>query len=173
MAVASPTLGRQDIPELPRPDGSGDTPEMAIPMLQGAEVKLSSLRGKVVILDFFLSTCPHCRDHAPHMVELYNQYRNQGLTVLGLAADPPEKKESIDAFIKELKVTYPVGYVTTEVIAYYVDSHDHSVPQIILFGPDGKMARRLIGWNDEIGKELKEAVMTQMKRLPAVKSSSK
>src|ERR1700740_2551031 len=73
--AATPRLGVEDIPELPMPDGSGDTPEILIDLLPGAaegqnQFKLSSLRGKVALIDVFLSTCPHCEEHAPHIVEL-------------------------------------------------------------------------------------------------------
>jgi peroxiredoxin len=173
LASAVPGLGRDDIPELPAPDGSSDTPEMVIQMVDKTKVKLSSLRGKVVLLNFFLSTCPHCQEQAPHLAELYAQYRQRGLAVVGLASDPPTNGESVRAFVRNQKVTYPVGFITTELVAYYTDSHNHSVPQMVLFGPDGKMARRLIGWDEKNDKELRAAIQAQLQRLPTVKPGSK
>ena len=179
--AATPRMGFEDVPELPMPDGSGDTPEMIIPLLPGGadqqkQLKLSSLRGKVVLIDVFLSTCPHCEEHAPHIVELYNQYRDRGFTVLGLATDNKDNKDSVEsvkAFVSLAKIEYPVGFVTPEVIAYYVDNHDHSVPQMILFGPDGKMAKRLIGWNEKNSKEMRSAIEAQLAKMPTVKPGSK
>lgn len=172
-------LGRDDIPELPSPDGSGDTPEMVISMIYNApatgpgKIKLSSLKGKVVMIDMFWSQCPHCKDHAPHMTEIYSQNKDRGFTVLGLATDRPEKVNDVRAFMRETKITYPVGFLTNEVIAYFADSHNRSVPQMILFGPDGKMVKRWIGWTDEIGKEVRGKVQEQLVRLPVVKPGSK
>src|SRR5262245_36029683 len=70
--AATPRLGADDIPELPMPDGSGDTPEMVIDLLpnnvagpainQPKQIKLSSLRGRVVLIDMFWSKCPHCEE---------------------------------------------------------------------------------------------------------------
>jgi thiol-disulfide isomerase/thioredoxin len=179
--AATPRLGVEDVPELPMPDGSGDTPEIIIDLLPGGadqqkQLKLSSLRGKVALIDVFLSTCPHCEEHAPHIVELYNQYRDRGFTVLGLATDNKENKdnvESVKAFASLAKISYPVGFVTPEVVAYYVDSHDHGVPQMVLFGPDGKMAKRLIGWNEKVSKEIRAAIEAQLAKMPAVKPGSK
>jgi glutathione peroxidase-family protein len=179
--AATPRLGAEDVPELPMPDGSGDTPEMIIDLLPGAadqkkQLKLSGLRGKVALIDMFLSTCPHCEEHAPHVVELYNKYRDRGFTVLGLATDNKENKDSVEsvkAFASLAKIEYPVGFVTPEVIAYYVDSHDHGVPQMILFGPDGKMAIRRIGWNEKISKEMRAAIEAQLAKMPTVKPGSK
>jgi thiol-disulfide isomerase/thioredoxin len=143
---------------------------------QQKQLKLSSLRGKVVLIDMFLSTCPRCEEHAPHIVELYNQYRDRGFIVLGLATDNKENKDSVEsvkAYISLAKIEYSVGFVTPEVIAYYVDSHDHGVPQMILFGPDGKMAIRRIGWNEKSGKEIRATIEAQLAKMPAVKPGSK
>jgi glutathione peroxidase-family protein len=178
--AATPRMGVEDVPELPMPDGSGDTPEMIMDLLpsgdQQKQLKLSSLRGKVVLIDVFLSTCPHCEEHAPHIVEFYNQYRERGFTVLGLATDNKENRDSVEsvkAFVSLAKIEYSVGFITPEVIAYYVDSHDHSVPQMILFGPDGKMAKRLIGWNEKNSKEMRAAIEAQLAKMPTVKPGSK
>jgi len=179
--AATPRIGVEDVPELPMPDGSGDTPEMIIDLLPGGvdqqkQLKLSSLRGKVTLIDVFLSTCPHCEEHAPHIVELYKQYRDRGFTVLGLATDNKENKDSVasvNAFVSLAKIEYQVGFITPEVIAYYVDSHDHGVPQMILFGPDGKMAIRRIGWNEKSSKEIRAAIEAQLAKMPTVKPGSK
>jgi glutathione peroxidase-family protein len=180
--AASARLAVSDVPELPMPDGSGDTPEMIIDLLPNTggpgvkQIKLSSLRGRVVLLDVFWSKCHHCEEHAPHIVEFYNQYRARGFTVLGLATDRKEKKEDVEnvkAFAAKAKINYPVGFLTTEVIAYYMDSHDHGVPQMVLFGPDGKMVKRQIAWNEKIGKEMRAAIEAQLARMPTVKPGSK
>ena len=165
-------MARQD-PDLPKGDGTGDVPDMFIRLVPPVaapvasartstkspeEVRLSSLRGKVVILDIFSSRCPHCLDHAPHMAELFTQYRQRGLTVLGLATDNPDRVADVHSFMTSTKVNYPVGFLTSEVIAYFMDSRNHGVPQMILFGPDGKMVKRLIGWTEKTGEELRAAI---------------
>jgi glutathione peroxidase-family protein len=174
-------LGTSDVPELPTGDGTGDVPDMFIklvpnalaPASKGDELRLSSLRGRIVLLDMFWSQCPHCEEHAPHVVEFYNQYKQRGFTVLGLATDRPEKSDDVKSFIKKTKINYPVGFITTEVIAYYADSQNQGVPQMILFGTDGKMFKRLIGWNPDINKELKSAIETLVAKQPTIKPGSK
>lgn len=183
LVLAGPRIGTEDTPELPAPDGSNDTPEMVISMIsngagaaaatQPGKIKLSGLRGNVVLIDMFYSQCPHCRDHAPHMVEFYNEFKPKGFSILGLATDRADKVADVRSFIRDLKVNYPVGFVTTDVIAYFVDSHNHGVPQMILFGADGKMLKRWIGWSDEIGKELRQLVQDNLGKAPMVKPGSK
>jgi thiol-disulfide isomerase/thioredoxin len=176
LALVAPRLGAQDVPELPLPDGSGDTPEMIVKLVpsnvgpvvnQPKSLKLSSLRGKVVLLDLFWSKCSHCEEHAPHIVEFYNQYKNRGLTIVGLATDPESELASVRQFMAKAKISYPVGFLTTIVRAYYGDSHDSGVPQMVLFGPDGKMVIRRIGWNEKVGTEMKQAIEEQLSKMPA------
>lgn len=174
LVMLAPRLGAQDIPELPSPDGAGDTPEMIVKLVpsnlgpvanQAKALKLSSLRGKVVLLDMFWSKCPHCEEHAPHIVEFYNQYKGRGLNIVGLATDPETELASVRQFMAKAKISYPVGFLTTIVRAYYGDSHDSGVPQMVLFGSDGKMVIRRIGWNDKVAGEMKQAIEEQLSKV--------
>ena len=128
----------EDTPELPAPDGSSDTPEIEVTMIDGKKVKLSSLRGKVCVIDMFASWCTHCQDHAPHMVKSYNQFKAQGFTMMSLATDQKDKVADVKKFVKDYGLNYPVGFLSNEVLAYYADSHNHNVPQVVLFGKIGQ-----------------------------------
>lgn len=183
--LAVPCLGIADAQELPKPNGAGDIPDMMIelvPIRLGPVAKpqsrlmLSSLRGRVVLLDIFWSKCPHCEVHAPHIVELYNQYRQRGFTVLGLATDRQDKKEDVEslkAFVTKTKINYPAGFLTNEVLANYADPNDHGVPQMVLFGPDGRMVKRVIGWDEKKGKEMRQAIEAQLAKLATSKTGTK
>jgi len=180
--AATPRIGPADVPELPLPGGSGDTPEMVIDLVpkgaatRAGKLKLSSLRGRVVLLDMFRSTCAHCQEHAPHIAALYKQYRQRGFTVLGLATDDKEDKQAVKSlkdFIAKANLVHPIGYVTFEVVAYYADNRNHGVPQMVLFGPDGKMVLREIGWGEPIAKRFKQAIEEQLAKVPAAKPSAK
>ncbi len=172
----------QSVPELPMPDGSGDVPEITVDLYpvpgieQTEKLKLSSLRGKVVLLDMFLSTCPHCQDHAPNIVALYNQFKAKGFTVISMATDDkanPNSAKSVGKYIAKAKINYPVGQISYEVVAYYADPKNAGVPQMVLFGADGKMVFRETGWTEEIGKKLTQIVEEQLNKLPTVKPGSK
>ncbi|HEX4948141.1 MAG TPA: TlpA disulfide reductase family protein [Blastocatellia bacterium] len=143
-----------DVPELPAPDGSSDTPEIEVTMVDGKKLKLSSLRGKVVVLDMFASWCHHCQDHAPLVTKIYNQFKPQGFVMLSLATDRKEDVANVKKFIKDYGLTQPVGYWNNELMAYYADNRNHSVPQVVMFGKDGKMKKRWIGWSEDYNKEL-------------------
>lgn len=152
----------EDTPELPKADGSSDTPEIEVTLIDGKKVKLSSLRGKVCVIDMFASWCPHCQEHAPQVAKVYNQFKAQGFTMLSLATDKKEDVANVKKFIKDYGFVHPVGFISNEVMAYYADPRNHSIPQVILFGKDGKMMKRWIGWGEERTKELTSLIQNEI-----------
>lgn len=74
--------------------------------MAGKEFKLSALKGKVVIVDFWASWCGPCRDSMPVLERLSRTYKEKGLVVLGVNIDNDAKSAS--AFLKEVRVSFPV-----------------------------------------------------------------
>ena len=85
-------------------------PPLAVPQLGGGEIALSNLRGKPVWVNFMASWCPPCRDELPIMNGYAARYADTGLVVL--AIDVREDEAVVDAFVRELNVTFPVGLDT-------------------------------------------------------------
>jgi thiol-disulfide isomerase/thioredoxin len=154
------------VPELPAPDGSSDTPEITVNTIDKKRIKLSSLHGKVVMLDFFWTKCPHCQHHAPQIAMLYNKNRDRGLVIVGLAKDDEDHVGDIKKFIRDYGITYPIGHLTTELIAYFADT-TAGVPQMVIFGTNGKMTMRRTSWTDEIAREIEGEIARQLKKADA------
>lgn len=81
--------------------------------VDGPEVTLQSLRGKVVLFDLFGTWCPPCRKSAPLIVSLYERYSAKGFEVVGLAyeqgGDPQAAREAVEGFRKEFNIPYTLG----------------------------------------------------------------
>jgi peroxiredoxin len=64
-----------------------EAPEITLPTPEGGEMSLSDLRGKVVLIDFWASWCKPCRAENPRVVQMYNQYKDQGFEIFGVSLD--------------------------------------------------------------------------------------
>jgi cytochrome c biogenesis protein CcmG/thiol:disulfide interchange protein DsbE len=74
----------------------------------GGKLSLDDLKGKPVIVNFWASWCIPCKDEAPALQKTYEQYKAQGLTVLGI--DAQDFRGDAKSFAKRFGVTYPVVY---------------------------------------------------------------
>jgi cytochrome c biogenesis protein CcmG, thiol:disulfide interchange protein DsbE len=73
-------------------------------------VRLSSLRGKVVVVDFFDSRCEPCKVELPQLEALYDRYRSRGLEIMAVSEDEPEDKDGVPAFAASAGASFPVGW---------------------------------------------------------------
>ncbi len=89
--------------------------------LDGTKVPLASLivPGKVTVVEFWATWCGPCRKTIPSLVELHQAYGGQGLQVVGLTVEDPDKaKDKVSAVVQELKVGYSVVYAAREVFQF-------------------------------------------------------
>ena len=104
---------------------------------EGEELSLSQLVGKTdfVLVDFWASWCGPCRAEIPNLIKVYEQYKEKGLVVLGVAVN--DKPEDTLKAIEKDKITYPQILNSQNIAAETYDFN--SIPTIYLFGPDGRV----------------------------------
>jgi cytochrome c biogenesis protein CcmG/thiol:disulfide interchange protein DsbE len=126
-------------------------PDFSVKTLDGQQITLSQLRGQVVLLDFWATWCSPCRESMPHLVDLYNTYRAQGLEVIGLSEDKGDV-ETVRHFVKSLDIPYPIAICPDEVSRSFRVS---ALPTAFLIDRNGKIQQKILGFNPSIAQQVK------------------
>lgn len=130
-------------------DVKGKTPE-------GKDAALSDYAGKdkYVLVDFWASWCPPCREEMPKLVDLYSKYKNKGLEIVGISLD--KDNEAWKNGITKLKITWPqisdLKHWDSDLSGAY---GVNGIPHLLLIDKDGKIIERGLG-AQEMGAKLAE-----------------
>jgi len=121
-------------------------PDWELTDLNNKLVKFSAFRGHVLIVDFWATWCVPCRVEIPHFVELQKQYRDKGLTVIGVSLDE-QGPEVVKKFLKRFDVTYPVVIGNEKVVEAY--GRIDAIPTTFVIDRQGRIVSRHIGYDDK------------------------
>jgi cytochrome c biogenesis protein CcmG/thiol:disulfide interchange protein DsbE len=114
-------------------------------LLDGGTLSLSSYSGKVVVLNFFASWCPPCKEENPSLVRAWERYRTSDVVIIGVVySDTTEKAR---AYVQANGVTWPTVQDADGRIAFSYGVF--GPPETYFIGPDGIIAGRHIGPIDE------------------------
>ena len=126
--------------------------EIALPSVSGDTIYLSSLKGKVVLLDFWASWCGPCRSSNKGLTKLYPKYKSKGFEILGVSLDDDHSKWKM-AIAKDkitwLQVNEPGGWDAKTAMMWNISA----IPTSFLIDKEGKLIAM-----DLTGKELEKAL---------------
>jgi thiol-disulfide isomerase/thioredoxin len=120
----------------------------------GQQVTLANYKGYVLVLDFFATWCPPCRESIPHLLDLNRKYGKQGLQIMGFSLDE-EGERVVKAFMAEKGITYPMAVIGDDVSADY---GIRSIPTVYVINKKGVIVERYMGYNDEIGRSMEALI---------------
>jgi peroxiredoxin len=128
---------------IPAPQEGFQAPDFELSTIQGERVLLSDLRGQAILLNFWATWCPPCRSEMPAMQQVYLDYDQDGFVVLAVNNLRQDRRESVETFILEENLTFPVlldnsGSVSTR---YQVNS----MPTSFFIDPEGIIREVVIG----------------------------
>jgi thiol-disulfide isomerase/thioredoxin len=126
-------------------------------LLNDQRVKLSDYLGKVVVLDFWATFCPPCRDEVPHLDALQKRFAQQGLLVFGLNVGGPDDRPKIPEFTESLKMKYTLGFPDPEMTNLFMGSDDR-IPQTLVFDRKGRLVKHFVGYDPTVSAELERTV---------------
>jgi cytochrome c biogenesis protein CcmG/thiol:disulfide interchange protein DsbE len=123
------------------PVESGPAPDFSLTTFEGETITLSDLRGQVVIINFWASWCPPCRDEAAYLEATWRKYQNQGVVFIGVDYVDTEPKAL--AYLEEFDITYPNGPDVGQRIAQAY--HIKGVPETFYVDKAGQLRGVKIG----------------------------
>jgi cytochrome c-type biogenesis protein len=141
-------------------------PDVTFQDLQGNKVSLSSMRGKMVLVNFWATWCEPCRVEIPWMIDFQNKYASKGFTMLGVAMDDDGKKV-VDPFVQKTQfdvdghsetMDYPIVLGNDDIATKFGGLI--GLPTSVLISRDGKVIKRYIGLVNQ--KELEKEIESKL-----------
>ncbi len=131
-------------------------PELSLPDINGNEIKLSSYKGKYVLVDFWASWCLPCRRENPNVVQAFDKYKNKNFTIFGVSLDK-EKEDWLEAIQKDKLAWMQVSDLQEWSSAAVSTYGFTSIPFNVLIDPEGKIIAQSLRGTD-LEKKLDEVL---------------
>jgi thiol-disulfide isomerase/thioredoxin len=128
--------------------GKGERPssisqfDFALHDLQGERISYSDFQGQVLMVNFWAPWCGPCRRETPDLIGLYDEYKSQGLQVLGVAV-AFRGEQSVRDFAEQVGVTYPILFGNDDLVKAY--GGFRGIPTTFLFSRDGELYKKYEG----------------------------
>ncbi|OGW85666.1 MAG: hypothetical protein A2987_07345 [Omnitrophica bacterium RIFCSPLOWO2_01_FULL_45_10] len=116
-------------------------PDFTLNDTNGKSTSLSQFKGKVLILDFFASWCPPCKEEIPDFIELHKTYGSQGLSIVGVSLTNAQDSKD---FAQKMNINYPVLIDDNKVSNAY--GPIRSIPTTFVIDKESKIAKIYIGF---------------------------
>ena len=135
-------------------------PDFTVEMVDGSKVQLSKLKGKVVLINFWATWCPPCREELKHVQkQIIDHFKGKDFVFLPISRG--EKKEVIEAFRKKMDYTFPMGLDPKQSI--YKLYASNYIPRNFLVGKDGKIIYLSVGYTPEEFAEMIATIEAALK----------
>jgi peroxiredoxin len=120
---------------------AASAPEFALQTLEGRPLESSSLRGKVVVLNFWATWCGPCKEEMPALQRLKQHFKTEEFELLAITTDP--QREAIKGFVQSLGLAFPV--LLDEAKDVSATFGVRGLPTTVLIGKDGRVLARAVG----------------------------
>lgn len=125
--------------------GSRTAPPFALPDINGNVVSSDRYAGKPLVINFFATWCPPCRQEIPGFVDVYNKYRGQGLEVVGISLDT-DTRGNLPGFVAANRIEYRILFGDIPTARAY--GGVSSIPTTFFVGKDGGIKNVHVGYLD-------------------------
>jgi|WetSurMetagenome_2_1015567.scaffolds.fasta_scaffold180746_2 cytochrome c biogenesis protein CcmG, thiol:disulfide interchange protein DsbE len=131
--------------KIPAPQVGFLAPDFELKDQEGATIRLSDLRGQPVLVNLWATWCPPCRAEMKTLETVYNDYKDQGFTVLAVNMTSQDNPELVAPFVKERGLTYPIlldekgdvakAYQMKSLPSSFFINRDGTISEVVIGGP--------------------------------------
>ena len=140
------SAANDDDDDIPKVIRFASKPEPMPPFLvndvEGRVMSTAEWRGKVVIVNFWATWCPPCREEIPEMIELANRYKDR-LQIIGISEDDDATPEEVRDFAREQKINYPIAMGSNGISREY--GGVPALPTSFIVNTDGRVVVKHVG----------------------------
>ncbi|HME11685.1 MAG TPA: redoxin family protein [Candidatus Acidoferrum sp.] len=135
-------------------------PDFAFTSLEGTHVSNAALQGKVVLLDFWATWCPPCRESVPVIAGLHKKYADKAFEIVGISADGDE--DTLKTFVERNRMTWTEYLDLSGSVGYTFDVD--SYPTYIVVDKEGVVRYRQSGFGPAVAGELEDVINKALKK---------
>jgi peroxiredoxin len=139
LEVLAPSIAEQEAANV-----VGKEIELSLKDPFGTEQRLSALKGRIVVLNFWATYCIPCRIEMPDLAAIQNEYAALGVQVVGASTDDVADRDKVLQFVKETKVNFPIwiGATSADMIRFGLGG---ALPGTVVVNRDGRIAKVISG----------------------------
>jgi len=143
LQVLAPSLAEREAARL-----MGQTVDLTLKDLSGVDQSLQTLKGRIVVLNFWATYCIPCRTEMPELAAVQNEFAALGVQVIGVSTDAISDRAKVLQFVRETKVNFPIwiGGSSEHMIKFGLGA---ALPGTVVIDREGKIAKILSGVVDQ------------------------
>jgi cytochrome c biogenesis protein CcmG/thiol:disulfide interchange protein DsbE len=132
-------------------DAEQKAPNFTLTALSGKEATLEEHKGRVVILDFWATWCPPCRRAIPELIKMQEQYRDEGLVILGISLDDPKNTSNsyLMAFKEKYGINYKILRYDIDIMRNYFGTERPAIPTAFVIDREGIIKTKVVGFRPQ------------------------
>lgn len=163
---------------LPAADVPRPAPDFTVKMTNGKDLNLSDYKGKVVVVEFLLTTCPHCQRASQGLNKVYRELGAQGLQPIGVAVNDMANM-LVDDYVKQFNLDFPVGWSLRDPVISFLQHPVMmmmSFPNLVIIDRNGQIRHQIPGGDKFFENEeqnLRNAVLPLLKAPAPARSKKK
>jgi len=135
-------------------------PSFTLTSVDGTTVNSDQFKGKVLLIDFWATWCPPCREAIPHLIQMKKEHKDEDFDIVGISLDGSDKIDKVKKFISDVGINYNICMGSDSVEKDF--GGIPAIPTIFLIDKNGSIVNKWIGFERSVADEISGEVKKQL-----------